>query len=114
MKYKSINELDQRLEKIIHGTVKHYYTDWKNYDRPKYMGLKGSTAKEDKEIILIVRRCGTYLLTLDHIANSASASAIYEYYQTQESATYYYINLNNLEVKKINPTAYIIKMYKVA
>ena len=35
MKYPNIDSLDQRIEAIISRTVKHYYTDWKNYDRPK-------------------------------------------------------------------------------
>lgn len=112
MKYRSILELDNKIERIIDRTVKHYYTDWKNYDRPKYMGLKGSEAPEDKELILIARECGTYLLTLDHIASSEGATAIYTYFQTQEKATYYYINLNNLELKKIDPAVFKIRLHE--
>jgi hypothetical protein len=110
MKYSNINELDQRIEKIISQTVKHYYTDWKNYDRPKYMGLKGSDKKEDKKVILIARSCGTYLVRIEDIKNNDNwAITIYEYYQTQEHATYYYININSYEVKKIDPAAFNIK-----
>lgn len=110
MKYSNINELDQRIENIISRTVKHYYTDWKNYDRPKYMGLKGSEDQADKKVILIARSCGTYLVRTEDIkAGDAWATTIYEYYQTQEHATYYYININNYEVKKIDPAAFNIK-----
>lgn len=110
MKYKTINELDQRIENIISRTVKHYYTDWKNYDRPKYMGLKGSDKKEDKKVILIARSCGTYLVRIEDIKNNDDwAVTLYKYFQEQEHATYYYININNYEVKKIDPAAFNIK-----
>lgn len=102
-KYKTIDELDARIERIITGTVKHYYTDWKNYDRPKYMKLKSSNNPEDKHMILIARKCGTYLLTLEAIQTSEGARAIYDYYQTQEEADYYYINLERLTISRINP-----------
>ena len=109
MKYSNINELDQRIERIISSTVKHYYSDWKNYDRPKYMSLKGSDKKEDKKMILIARNCGTYLLTLDAIENNRSTAAIYDYYFMYETGNYYFIDLNNLEIKKIDPESYEIK-----
>ena len=109
MKYNTIRDLDNRIERIIDSTVKHYYTDWKNYDRPKYMGLKGSDKKEDKKMILIARNCGTYLLTLNAIENNRSAAAIYEYYFMYETGNYYFIDLNNLELKKINPETFQIK-----
>lgn len=110
MKYSNINELDQRIEKIISQTVKHYYTDWKNYDRPKYMCFKGSTDQADKNLILIARTCGTYLIRIEDIkAGNDWANTLYEYFQTQERATYYHININNLEIKKIDPESYEIK-----
>ncbi len=114
MKYKTIDELDARIERIITGTVKHYYTDWKNYDRPKYMKLKGSANPADKHMILIARECGTYLLTLEAIENSIGAATIYEYYQTQERGTYYLINLDRLTIEKINPVAYSKELKKAA
>lgn len=103
MKYNTINELDARIERIIKKTVKHYYTDWKNYDRPKYMALKGSTDKKDKTAILIVRECGTYLLTNDSIDYNVSANTLYNYYQTQERADYYMIDLERLTITKYEP-----------
>lgn len=106
-KYKTIDELDARIEKIIKSTVKHYYTDWKNYDRPKYMKLKSSEDRKDKKMILIARNCGTYLLTIDAIENSEGAATIFEYYQTQEQADYYFIDLDRLTISKIEPGTYI-------
>ena len=104
MKYNTINAMDARIEKIIDSTVKHYDTDWKNYDRPKYMSFKGSADRDDKELILIVRSCGTYLVrTADIKAGDSWANTLIEYYQTQEHAEYYYINISKMEVKKIDP-----------
>ena len=104
MKYNTIDLLDTRIERIIDSTVKHYYTDWKNYDRPKYMKFKGSTEIADKKLILIARESGTYLIRIDDIINKNEwAITLYEYFNTQEKATYYYIDLCKLECKKINP-----------
>ena len=104
MKYNDINLLDSRIEKIISSTVKHYYTDWKNYDRPKYMKFKGSSSQADKELILIARTCGTYLVKIADIkAGNDWANTLIEYYSKQEPADFYYINLRTLEVKRIQP-----------
>lgn len=105
-KYKNIDDLDARIERIIKKTVESYYTDWKNYDRPKYMGLKSSRDRKDKDLILIARKCGTYLLTVDSIKNSEWAGTVYEYYQTQERADYYHINLDRLAIEKIDPATF--------
>ena len=113
MKYPNINALDARIEAIIKQIVKHYYTDWKHYDRPKYMTCKGSPDRADKELILIVRSCGTYLVKISDIeAGDTWANTLIEYYKTQEHATYYYININKLECKKIAPDT--IKLNKIA
>lgn len=101
-----INALDQKIERIVKRTVKHYYTDWKNYDRPKYMGFKNSNDREDKEMILIARECGTYLVRTADLYKSDWATTIYEYYMTQETAHYYLINLDSLTIKKIDPETY--------
>ena len=110
MKYPNINALDTRVEKIISSTVKHYYTDWKNYDRPKYMKFKGSSDQADKKMILIARTCGTYLIRLEDIkAGDNWAVTLYNYFQEQEHGQYYFIDLNKLEAKKIDPATFEIK-----
>lgn len=116
MKYKTIEELDARIERIIKKTVQNYYTDWKNYDRPKYMRLKGSQDRKDRIAILIARTCGTYLLTLDEIMTRDFAGAIYDYYYQQEatSSNYYLINLDRLEIGRINQPDIYIKAMKAA
>ena len=104
MKYNTINELDARIENIIKRNVKYYYTDWKNYDRPKYMKLKGSSRWIDKGLVLIVRDCGTYLFTLEELATRPTAAAIYEYYYQQETGNHYYtIDLEKLTINHFNP-----------
>lgn len=113
-KYKTIDELDARIERIIKKTVESYYTDWKHYDRPKYMKLKGSPDRHDKKVILIARRCGTYLLTLESIRTSSWAGTVYEYYQTQERADYYMIDLDRLTIGKIDPAEYTKEIKKAA
>jgi len=113
-RYKSIDELDARIERTVRRTVENYYTDWKNYDRPKYMKLKGSRDRDDKKMILIVRRCGTYLYTLKEIETYTFAATVYEYYHTQEPATYYVIDLEKLSIEKINPAEYGKQIKKAA
>lgn len=116
MKYSDIDALDRRIEKVIDTTVKHYYTDWKNYDRPKYMMFKGSHDAEDKDLVLIARECGTYLIRLhDILSGDEWAATLYEYFQTQERATYYHIDITNLECTKIaDPNAQWIKERRCA
>lgn len=100
MSYPTIEALDNRIERIVSNTVKHYYTDWKNYDRPKYMRCKGSSDKADRELVLIARDCGTYLLRTEDITNNDSINTLYEYYRTEETADFYLINLDRLSIKK--------------
>lgn len=106
MKYTNINELDARIERIVKKTVQSYYTDWKNYDRPKYMGLKGSQDRKDKELILIARNCGTYLIRTADLLPGTWSSTLFEYYMEQERADYYLINLDRLTIIKIDPEQY--------
>jgi hypothetical protein len=105
MKYKNIADLDSKIEKIVKKTVKHYYTDWKNYDRPKYMGFKGSSDRHDKDLILIARECGTYLIRTEDARTAGTwADTLYKYFQTQEHASYYRINLDSLTLETLQPT----------
>lgn len=104
MKYATLKDLDARIEKIIAQKVKHYKTDWTQYDRPKFDSFIASTEKADKEFYLIARTCGTYIVKTEDInAGNDWANTIIDYYRTQEAANYYYINLNKMEVKKTDP-----------
>ena len=116
MKYKTIQELDSRIERIVRKKIECYYTDWKNYDRPYYMQLKGSDRREDKKLLLIVRTCGSYLYTLEQLKTYEFAATVYEYYYTQDHGDYYIIDLDRLSIEKIDPAEYKrqITLYKAA
>lgn len=91
--------LDKKIENIIKKYVKYYYTDWKNYDRPKYMKLKG--IKPD-HCYLIVRTSGTYLFSDEELANNEGAQTIYKYFTTQEPANVYDIQIKKQSIKLIH------------
>lgn len=56
----------------------------------KYKGLQ-------EDCILIVRECGTYLLSVNDIENNESTKTIYDYFMEQESANYYFINMIKIQ-----------------
>ena len=101
--FKTIDALDRKIESIIKAHVKHYYSDWKHHDRPKYMGFKGSTDKTDKDLILIVRECGTELFTRKKAETEGTeANLVLNYYKEQErlGTKFYAINLEKLTIKE--------------
>ena len=107
MRYENIDALDKKLESLISRKVKSYYSDWKNYDRPKYMCFKGSSDRKDKDFLVLIRRCGTYIIRTCDIFVSDVATTLFEYYHTQDRSDYYYVNLEKLELKKIkDPVAF--------
>lgn len=99
MKYRTIDELDARIERIADKTIQHYYTDWKNYDRPYYMKLKGSTRREDKDILWIARESGSYLYTLDELKSYEHGRVVCEYEWI--GTRYFRINLESLTIKEL-------------
>lgn len=103
MKYNTIDLLDSKIESIIKHRVKHYYSDWKNYDRVKYMRLKGSENKKDKYMILLARTCGTYLFSGEELETyKFSYDCIDYYYNAEKQNTFFYaIDLNKMTVKKL-------------
>lgn len=92
-------ELDNRIENIVKKTVKYYYTDWKNYDRPKYMTYK---ATKQNDIFLIVRTCGTYIFSNHDLNRSYEARTILRYYKEEAAANIYSINLTKGTCKLIH------------
>ena len=116
MKYKTIQELDNRIEKIIKKNVEAYYTDWKHYDRPKYMAFKGSSDRADRVLILIARRCDTYLIKAADIGRQDWSTTVFDYYNGNGGGTdndYYEINLDRLTINRIEPTTYGRELKKV-
>lgn len=98
-KYLDINELDARIEKEVKKTVKYYYTDWKNYDRPAYMNYKSSTRPADKKLLLMLRDTGSYLYKLEGIKNNV----VFNYFKKYEPDVhnYYIIDLNKLTFSQV-------------
>lgn len=117
MKLKSIDLLDKKIESIIDFRVKSYYSDWKKYDRLKYMVKKGSEDKQEKKLILIARTAGTYLFSEKELENYNFAFTCLDYYFNQErySSWFYYIDIDSLEFKKLtdNEVAKMIKDYSI-
>lgn len=97
-KFKNIDDLHSYLEKEAHKTIKHYYTDWKNYDRPdvmKHTGLK------TKEVYIILRECGSYLHTREDLLKYDFSATVMDYYTSDRTAKYYKVNFDALTVEAI-------------
>lgn len=115
MKFKDINALDEKIEKIIKRTVKAYYTDWKNYDRPKYMKLKGSTDRRDKIMLLVARKHGTYLFSYNNLIDknyNFPLECIDYYFNVERYNTdFYIIDLSDNRIEKLSDEKFI-KFYR--
>lgn len=61
--FKSREEAVEAMSKIVGREVKHYLTDWTEYDQPSI--LDPEKIKESKSYIWITRECGTYLFQSD-------------------------------------------------
>ena len=110
MRYDNIDALDTAVEKVISRKVKHYYTDWKNYDRPKYMRFKGSNDRNDKKFLILIRECGTYIVRACDVYKQDWATTLFEYFQNQEKSDYYFVNLDRYELKKVDPEAFGLRL----
>ena len=100
MRYANVTEMDKRIERIVKAKVKHYYTDWKNYDRPKYMkykGIKGTV------LILAVRNMGCWLWTIDETEDSPTYEYVKKYEQYRHE--FYKIDIDRREVTKLKEVA---------
>ena len=79
--YKDYQELKSTLENIVKKQVKHYKSDWTDYDAPRLDQYNASREADVKKLIWIARDCGTWLLIADDIKNPEScAYTIYNYY----------------------------------
>lgn len=96
-RYKTIDDLHAYIERQARQTIKLYYSDWKNYDRPKLMDATGKRTTA----YIIFRECGSYFFTEKRAKESETARAILEYYTTDKSAKYYKIDLYALTAERI-------------
>lgn len=79
--YNNFNELLKALDTLAHKHVKHYISDWMEYDVPRLNKLNASKDRSEKNLILILRDCGTWLIFADDIKDpTTTAHTIYNYY----------------------------------
>ena len=97
-KFNNIDDLHSHLEKEAHKTIKHYYTDWKNYDRPEIMK---HTGLKTREIYIILRECGSYLYTREDLLQCDFSATVMDYYTSDRTAKYYRVNFDALTVESI-------------
>lgn len=99
-KFDNINDLHAFLEKEAKKTIKYYYSDFKNYDRPEIMR---HTGEKTKEVYIILRESGSYLYTREDLTSTKSdfAAVVMDYYTTDKTAKYYKVNFDRLTVEKI-------------
>jgi len=98
--FKTVDELHQFLERQAKHTIKFYYTDWKNYDRPEIMR---HTGEKTQEIYIILRESGSYLFDRAELLHPVRdfARVVMDYYSTDKTAKYYKVNFDALTVERI-------------
>lgn len=80
--YKTFDEIMATLDRLVKRQVKHYLTDWTDYDIPRLNESMASTDRSDKKLTLIVRDCGTWLIYTDDINKPGTgANTIFNYYK---------------------------------
>ena len=112
MKYNNINELDQAIERAAKRIIKYYYTDWKNHDRPTYMGYKASRDRDRKHILVLFRESGSYIFSDFDFKDRKTPAEIVSYYINYENDSktkYYFIDLEKLTLTKTDPDS--VKAY---
>ena len=99
-KFKNIDDLHSFLERQAKRTIKYYYTDWKNYDRPEIMR---HTGEKTKEIYTIMRESGSYLYSREELTDSRRdfGRVVMDYYTTDKTAKYYKVNFSALTIESI-------------
>ena len=99
-KFKTIDDLHGYIERQAKRTIKYYYSDFKNYDRPEIMR---HTGEKTKEVYLIFRESGSYLYSREELTDSRRdfGRVVMDYYTTDKTAKYYKVNFNALTVESI-------------
>lgn len=96
-RFSNIDDLHTYLEKLAKKTIKSYYTDWKNYDRPALMRATGNR----ETVYIILREYGSYLYTVDDLINHDFPAVVMDYYTDEKRNHYYKVDLYNLTIEKI-------------
>lgn len=96
-RYKTIDELHNYIERQAKRIIKHYYTDYKNIDRPALMKATGNK----ETIYIIFRSCGSYLYTAEELKTYDFGRYVMDYYTADPTAVYFKIDLKNLTAERI-------------
>lgn len=95
-RFTNIDEVHAYVERQAKRIIKHYYTDWKNYDRPALMRATGEKAT----IYVILRECGSYLFTAADLERE-NPKIIMDYYAGDSTAKYYKLDLRTYTAETI-------------
>ena len=96
-KFKNIDELHAFLERRAHQIIKHYFTDWKNLDRPEVMR---HTGLKTKEVYIIFRESGIGYTSQAYAASDFPATVM-DYYKDYRNTAYYKVDFCSLTAEKI-------------
>ena len=108
-KYKDFADFMQALENLVKKYVKHYKSDFYNYDIARLEENNASKELTDKKLTFIVRDCGTWLIYTDDINKPGTgANTIYNYYlpcgidnPAKNRNRYYNLNLLDYSIKPL-------------
>lgn len=108
-KYKDFADFMQALENLVKKYVKHYKSDFYNYDIARLEENNASKKLIDKKLTFIVRECGTWLIYTDDINKPGTgANTIYNYYlpcgidnPVKNRNRYYNLNLLDYSIKPL-------------
>ena len=99
-RFTNIDDLHNYIERQAKKTIKFYYTDFKNYDRPEIMR---HTGEKTKEVYIIFRESGSYIYSRAELLNPGRdfGRVVMDYYTTDKTAKYYKVDFYNLTVETI-------------
>lgn len=99
-RFSNIDDLHAYLERQASRTIKYYYTDWKNYDRPEIMQ---HTGQKTKEVYIILRESGSYLYSRSELTDTGRdfPAIVMDYYTSDRTAKYYKVDFSGLTVERI-------------
>ena len=99
-RFTNIDEFHAYIENKARRIIKHYYTDWKNYDRPEMMKATGN---REKEVYVILREAGSYFYRKEELTDPTREYPItvMDYYTSDSTAKYFKLNFHELTIEEI-------------
>ena len=90
-------EIIEQMQKIAEKYIKHYMSDFTNYDVPAMQRIV-QESNRIKPVIWIVRPCGSWLL---ESLESDTSLSIYRYYLDDKTVRYYEIDIRDKRIKPV-------------